>query len=242
VLVSEAGDAPPEALAAQAVVSRSWALAHRGRHGDADACDLTHCQLYRGEQSGAADAAARRSAGQVLRAGGRVVPAFFHAACGGHTAAARDVFGEPGPVGVPDVGEDGRPHCAEARWTFEVDRGALATALRVRPAGTVRVLGRAADGRVRAVEAFGRVVPGARFVAEVARALGYGSLKSARFSVVADGERLRFEGTGRGHGVGYCQLGAAARARAGQGYEALLRAYFPQAQVSVPRRAISPAP
>ena len=242
VLVSEAADAPKEALAAQAVVTRSWALAHRGRHGDADACDLTHCQLYRGERSPEADAAALRTDGQVLRAGGRVVPAFFHASCGGHTAPARAVFGEPGPAGVPDLAAEGRPYCAEPPWTFELDRGALAKALRLHPTGAVRVLGRTADGRVRAVEVFGRVVAGARFVAEVTRALGYGSLRSARFRVHADGERLRFEGEGRGHGVGLCQVGAAARARAGQGYGALLRAYFPGAEVSAVGRAISPGP
>jgi stage II sporulation protein D len=242
VLVSEAADAPAEALAAQAVVTRSWALAHRGRHGDADACDLTHCQLYRGERSAPADAAARRTAGQVLHAGGRVVPAFFHAACGGHTAPARAVFGERGPVGVADVSAEGRPFCAEPPWAFEVARGALAAALRLPPRGTVRTVGWTADGRVQAVEAFGRVLSGARFVAEVTRGLGYGSLRSARFTVTAEGERLRFVGEGRGHGVGFCQVGAAARARAGQGYEVLLRAYFPGAAVSAAGRAISPPP
>ena len=242
VLVSEAADAPPEALAAQAVVTRSWALAHRRRHGDADACDLTHCQLYRGEQAPRADAAAARTAGQVLHGGGRPVPAFFHAACGGHTAGARAVFGESGPEAVPDLSPDGRPWCAEPAWTFEVDLRALATALALRPAGSVRVLGRTGDGRVRQVEAFGRVMSGPRFVAAVTRALGYGTLRSARFQVRQEGERLRFSGEGRGHGVGFCQVGAAARARAGQGYEALLRAYFPGAEVSAPTRAISPPP
>ena len=251
VLVSEAGDAPAEALAAQAVVTRTWALAHRGRHGSADACDLTHCQLYRGEQAPHADAAAARTAGQVLRHGGEPVPAFFHAACGGHTAEARAVFGvtgrgasdgERGPVAVADVGPDGRPWCAEAPWHFELARRALAEALRLPPRGSVRVLGRTVDGRVREVEAFGRVMGGPRFVAEVTRALGYGTLKGARFRVQQDGEVLRFEGEGRGHGVGFCQVGAAARARAGQGYEALLHAYFPAAEVSPPRRAIPPAP
>jgi stage II sporulation protein D len=242
VLVSEAADAPGEALAAQAVVTRSWALAHRGRHGDADACDLTHCQLYRGEQAPHADAAAARTAGQVLREGGSPVPAFFHAACGGHTAGARAVFGERGPAPVPDLAPDGRPWCEGPPWTFDVERRALAAVLGLRPEGPVRVLGRTGDGRVRAVEAFGRVVPGPRFVAVVTRALGYGTLRSARFQVQEAGERLRFSGEGRGHGVGFCQAGAAARARAGQGYRALLRAYFPGAEVTAPTRGISPAP
>jgi stage II sporulation protein D (peptidoglycan lytic transglycosylase) len=32
---------------------------------------------------------------------------------------------------------------------------------------------------------------------------------------------------GSGHGVGFCQWGAVGRARAGQGYEQILLAYFP---------------
>ena len=236
VVASEAGDAPPEAQAAQAVVTRTWALAHAGRHGEADACDLTHCQLYRGERAEEADRAARRTAGRVLSSDGALLPAFFHAACGGHTASARDVFGEAGPAGVPDVGPSGKAWCSEPGWGATLGRSRLARALGLQDRGGVQVLRRSADGRAAEVEAFGQRMAGPLFVARVGRALGYGTLRSARFRVEADGAQMRFEGDGRGHGVGYCQAGGAARARAGQGWEALLRAYFPDA------RAISPPP
>jgi stage II sporulation protein D len=35
------------------------------------------------------------------------------------------------------------------------------------------------------------------------------------------------EGMGAGHGVGFCQWGAVGRARAGQGYQQILAAYYP---------------
>jgi stage II sporulation protein D len=38
---------------------------------------------------------------------------------------------------------------------------------------------------------------------------------------------LTVDGMGSGHGVGFCQWGAVGRARAGQGYEQILAAYFP---------------
>jgi stage II sporulation protein D len=41
--------------------------------------------------------------------------------------------------------------------------------------------------------------------------------------------RLVAEGNGNGHGVGFCQWGAVGRARAGQGHEDMLAAYYPGA-------------
>ncbi|MEN9799635.1 MAG: hypothetical protein RL653_3332, partial [Pseudomonadota bacterium] len=235
VVASEAGDAPAEAQAAQAVVTRTWAAAHLRRHGDADACDLTHCQLFRGEWTAASGRAAERTTGRVLTHGDGPLPAFFHAACGGHTVAAKDVFGASGPEAVPDTGPGGKPWCAEPPWRFTVTRTRLARALGLAGKGGVQVTARTPDGRALEVEAFGRCMPGPLFVARVGRALGYGTLRSTRFRVEGDGERLRFQGEGRGHGVGFCQAGAAARARAGQRWEQLLEAYFPG-------RAISPPP
>lgn len=58
-------------------------------------------------------------------------------------------------------------------------------------------------------------------------------LNSTYFSVEttlgADGSvaRLTLHGMGYGHGVGMCQWGAIGRARAGQDYQAILRAYYP---------------
>jgi stage II sporulation protein D len=39
--------------------------------------------------------------------------------------------------------------------------------------------------------------------------------------------RLVAEGSGTGHGVGFCQWGAVGRARAGQDYRQILGAYYP---------------
>ena len=52
------------------------------------------------------------------------------------------------------------------------------------------------------------------------------------------GQSFRLRGHGMGHGVGLCQTGAAARARAGQTASQLLEAYFPQLeQQQMPRSA-----
>jgi stage II sporulation protein D len=43
--------------------------------------------------------------------------------------------------------------------------------------------------------------------------------------------RLVVRGQGHGHGVGLCQWGAIGRARAGHDFRAILRAYYPAAQI-----------
>jgi stage II sporulation protein D len=57
-------------------------------------------------------------------------------------------------------------------------------------------------------------------------------LRSTAFELVASNgphgiTRLVLDGMGSGHGVGLCQWGAVGRARAGQGYQQILGAYFP---------------
>jgi stage II sporulation protein D len=99
VLDSEFAGAPPAALAAQAVVSRTFALASRSRHRAEgyDLCDLAHCQVFaaKGPASAAAKIAVAQTSSLVLLKGSVALrPAFFHADCGGHTSTARDVFDE----------------------------------------------------------------------------------------------------------------------------------------------------
>ena len=88
-----AAEAPPgapfESLAAQAVVTRSYYAAARGRHTGCDFCDTTHCQFLR--QPPPPDAPASRAAnattGLVLTWRGRPLAALFSASCGGRTRA-----------------------------------------------------------------------------------------------------------------------------------------------------------
>jgi len=88
-------DFPPQAMEAQAIAARTYALFHLGDHADqgADLCAHVHCQAYAGsppEGSPAAEAA-RQTAGQVLVWNDLLVDALYHSACGGSTAAAWQV-------------------------------------------------------------------------------------------------------------------------------------------------------
>ncbi len=241
VVGSETLPGAPEALAAQAVVSRTFALASRGRHGGAgyDVCDLTHCQLYRGREDERADAdtAVARTAGQVLLVGGVVLrPAFFHASCGGATSSAADVFGEEGlNASTSDSVEGGPPLCAgspDFNWTWQVERGALAAGLGLVDDGTAfEPLRRDRAGRVLEVRAFGQRLSGNELWARAGRAFGFGAVRSLKVTAEEVERVVRFTGHGLGHGVGLCQAGARAAAERGWPASRILGHYFPDSAV-----------
>lgn len=245
VVSGEAEGSPPAALEVQAVVSRTFALASRNRHKDEgyDLCDLTHCQLYRGadEVTAPSEEATRRTRGEVLLLGGiGLKPAFFHAACGGCTSKAPDVFGEGaegvGP-GVSDTGKDG-PACRDApqfKWSFEIERGDMAKGLGLSPEGhAFEPLRRDAAGRVLELKAFNKRFRGAEFMSAMGRAFGWSSIRSMKVSAEEVESLIRFSGAGHGHGVGLCQQGAKAMATKGATRKQILQKYFPDCQVRVP--------
>jgi peptidoglycan hydrolase-like amidase len=83
---------PLAALAAQAIVARSFLAAAGKRHAEADFCDTTHCQFLRSPAQPGSQAAlaTAQTAGVVLDANSRTVAARYSAACGGHTDAGEE--------------------------------------------------------------------------------------------------------------------------------------------------------
>jgi len=77
---------PPETLKAMAVVARTYALSHRGRHDGFDVCSEVHCQVYRGlgQEHPKTNQAILDTRGQFLLYAGQPANATFHACCGGH--------------------------------------------------------------------------------------------------------------------------------------------------------------
>jgi stage II sporulation protein D len=95
----------PEALKAQAVAARSYALSHLQR-GAFDLFADVRSQVYGGVQAEQPEtnAAVAATAGQVLSYDGEVAQTFFYSTSGGRTLSAEDAWGTPIPylVSVPD--------------------------------------------------------------------------------------------------------------------------------------------
>ncbi len=129
------------ALAAQAVVSRSYALRNRGRNAtlgfdlEAGVAD----QAYGGVEAETPEgtAAVRATAGLVLTYRGQVIMAFFHSTCGYATATPPEAFRGIGDAPYLRSASDRRPgggyYCdisPRFRWTVEWDAGTLRDILR----------------------------------------------------------------------------------------------------------------
>jgi hypothetical protein len=94
---------PIEALKAQAVAARTYAMATlsplgKPRHAaDADICATEHCQVWTADASPATDAAVRSTAGQYLKHGDRIATAYFFGHCSGRTKSVAEVWGGDAP-------------------------------------------------------------------------------------------------------------------------------------------------
>jgi stage II sporulation protein D len=119
-----------EALLAQAIVSRTYALRNRGRWGTLgfDAHSDVRDQTYLGvaAEAPAVWEAVRRTGGRVLRYQGELIDAYYHSTCGHRTVPAEDAFRTVGrrPYlrSVSDAAGGGRYYCGQSprfRWREE---------------------------------------------------------------------------------------------------------------------------
>ena len=247
---AESPGAPPAAMRAMAILVRTYALRNLQRHADdgADLCDLTHCQVFKGaadpKRDADAIAAAAATKGEILTWDGAPAEVFFSASCGGHGASSCDVWDLHRPYleGSWDGPKDA-PVCLtnpQSRWSSRVPAAKLLAALSAEwgAVGDFQVVKRDEAGRAISIELFRpgggafRDVQSDDFHTVVGRALGWAALKSTWFEVHRDGDDYAFTGRGFGHGVGLCQAGAAARARAGDDEKAILAHYFPGTAIS----------
>lgn len=191
---------PFEALKAQAVAARSYIAAARGRHIGFDFCDTTHCQFLREIPPAHSDAAKAVEAtrGLILAYRSQVFAAMYTRSCSGRTHTPSEIRMPAG--NYPYYAVD-CPYCrAHPRhWTRRLSQ-------------------RDARGLHRLDEA-------SRLA--VIRRLGSTAVPSDDFVMTKDGDIVLLQGTAEGHGIGLCQSGAQAMAKAGGDFRKILAFYYP---------------
>ena len=229
---------PPEALKAQAVAARSFAVRKkieaREQALDFDLGSTVLDQVYPG--SGRADprarAAAQATAGEVLVRDHLIVEAYFHSACGGRTERGADALGRDLPY-LASVSCERCQGSPSWRWTVRIPAAEMGKAAGLPgEARRVVVQRETSTGRAARVSVEGG---GAKLVldgVEFRRRLGYDRLPSLAFTVKPVKGAFVLEGKGRGHGAGMCQWGAAGWARTGADYRAILSRYYPGAEIT----------
>ena len=234
----------PEALRAQAIAARTFALVSAGRHAAQgyELCDSYHCQVYLGvtDEDPRTDAAIRDTAGLIVTYQGQPIHAVYHDSCGGRTAANETAWSASKPLPylrpVSDT-EGGKALCGDspnAAWTRQVPQAKLAAALArfsvTAPIAAVEPATRDENGRPRDFSVRGNqgevtIAAGALREA-VNHCLGPTALPSADFTAAPNGDAIVFAGRGSGHGVGLCQWGANAMAREGRTAAEILSHYY----------------
>jgi stage II sporulation protein D len=235
---------PLEALKAQAVVSRTYAVYNFGQfHNDGfDLAADPRSQVYRGLQHSdpRIDRAVDETRGQVLTYHGEILNAYFHSCCGGHTRAAFRAWHSGQPVrplmGVVDT------HCSLSpnfNWQAYFPSGdvleavqksgVLATRLISIEPGDKEVSGYLANFKVRTEQGESKVP-----AEEFRRALDPSELKSSYIVKIRKQDKgYLFIGHGFGHGVGMCQWGARAQAEKGRKFRKILEFYYPESTLRV---------
>jgi stage II sporulation protein D len=229
---------PQEALKAQAVASRSYAVfkLQRPKSKLFDVLDTTTSQVYVGleGEANSTQEAVKTTAGQVLMYQGKVIEAVFHSSSGGHTENSENVWQNVVPYlrGVADFDQSSPSY----QWTLNLTAGQL----RQRIPGVGDILSMipaksSSTGRILMLKVQGtkgdRLIKGT----EVRKALG---LKSTLFTAkpefglvagksgAAKPTSFLVSGRGYGHGLGMSQWGAYSLATQNKTYKEILIHYF----------------
>ncbi len=226
-------DFPAEALKAQAVASRTFALHQRAarKHTNADICgDSACCQGWVSSEGFSAEAvknaveAVAATDGLALCYDGELIDATFFSCSGGSTEAAVEVWGSDVPYlqAVESPNEEDAPrYCDET----SLPRAEFVRILQTEnPAitGAEPLLGtitRTQGGGIATATLCGQVFEGTT----LRRLFG---LRSTDLTIRDEGEHIVLTTRGFGHRVGMSQYGARAMAEAGDGFETILLHYY----------------
>lgn len=239
-----------EALKAQAVAARTYAYKHFGSRV-AQGFDVyadTRDQVYKGLHSATAltDKAVRETEGVVMTYNGEFITAYYHSTCGGETEGVA-TWGRPDHPYLknkPDLRPDGTPWCRESNyteWTREFTEDELRDLFQINAKeakANVPSFSSIKSMHIQDTLKSGRIhtlvieTNNGSFTAKADKIRwlfkrGGTILPSSFFRIHKNGNDWILKGKGFGHGVGLCQMGARARAQAGQSYIQILTHYYP---------------
>jgi stage II sporulation protein D len=237
-------DWPAEALKAQAVAARNYALQRvEATRGDTfNVYNTMTSQVYGGydAETAAANKAVEGSRGIVMLSGGKTVSAFFHSSSGGFTENSEDVWTDK----LSYIRSKEDPYDKNSKhYNWEVIYSADQLRDKLAAAGykfskvtDVVELERTSSGaRVMEIAVKGVGTDGKSLRVEIKNAdkvraaLG---LKSALFKLKCKYDSrdnltgLEITGSGWGHGLGMSQYGARGMAQEGFNYEEILKYYY----------------
>lgn len=222
---------PVEALKAQAVVARSFALARIGErknktfHLDADQMD----QVFEVSSSEKAKLAVFQTDDIILKdKNNKVLKAYYHADCGGQTVPASKVW--PNAI---DSGTATDPWCAGRKsnaWSFSIAANEFNSRLGLsQNDGEAAIVAESFKSKIQTLEISQQVFS----VQKLRQIFGFSTIRNSPSAINAIDGEIQIVGKGFGHGAGLCQWGSLAQAKLGLGFAQILQHYYPDAVLSM---------
>ncbi len=229
---------PIEALKAQAVAARSYALykmqIRKNKNPKVAFYDLESSEKDQvngslSDINSTTIKATYLTEGEVLlNKQAKIDPIFYHAQCGGKTLLPREVWNDQ----VEDYQRVQCQFCQTSKdgnWNRDISAKFFLNAIKQKDKTLINIVDQSKySSTFRAIFKTGvmDIDKG-----EFRRMFGKNLIRSNRFSVklVKDytGGRIAIHGQGNGHGVGLCQLGALDLAKRGLNYKQILEYYYP---------------
>ncbi len=235
-----------EALAAQAIIARSFTLQKIDQDGgvperDAHAStDIEEFQAYDADSiTEEVTQAVDKTRGKVVLHQGNFIRGWFHAFAGPRTALANEGLGfeDPNPQYIHIVespGTDIIPR-EEGEWEKSFQKEEIRKAIQEHTGedpgeiNDFEIASRGPSGRVTVFRANGNQIE----APELRIALGSEEMRSTFVENIEVGDKdVTFRGTGFGHGVGMCQWGARAQAEEGLSAEEIVDFFYNDVEIA----------
>ena len=235
VVEAESGTrSTPEFYKVQAILARTFALAHINKHvlEGFSLCDQVHCQAYYGKPKfNEIFTAMETTKGKVVVDENlSLITAAFHSNSGGQTANSEDVWGSRTSY-LRSVNDSFSVKMPNYKWERKMPVDDWLSYLKLKhnypidnPVAKETALNFRQDTRKVYLEASYVKVP----LKNVRQDL---QLKSTFFSISNANDTVTFKGKGYGHGLGMCQEGAMKMTKLGYSYNDVLNFYFRNIQI-----------
>lgn len=218
---------PDEALKAQTVVARSYALAkmEENQNKDYDLDATTMDQVYQKPKTERSIALVQSTDQIVLRRfDGRILKAFYHADCGGQTVPASSVW--PGSY---DAGTATDVWCANRKtnhWSYKINKEYFTKQNVIQ---NKEIWASFFKDRIQSIKIDDKFFS----IQKLRQIFGFSSIKNSPTEIINTPGEIILNGQGYGHGVGLCQWGSYAQAKLGRNFLQILSHYYSKAQVEI---------
>lgn len=185
-----AKDWPIEALKAQAVAARNYAMLSMGKHNNNgfDICPTVHCQVYGGYtyEGPISNSAVDSTKGILLFHDTNIVQAFYHSNSGGQTENSENIWSSTIPY-IKGINDPFSSNAPNSNWSVSLSKTDIRNSLsaygyNVGEVKSVDIIDSSLNGRVQQLRITGTTGSVVLKKEETRKIFGYSTIKSMWFS------------------------------------------------------------